>query len=77
MAETERRSWTAPDGTRYRVTVVERIVSDGAFTRGVRRIEFATPEGEVMGDAPVAGYFSLDLADSTELERLWRWATGR
>lgn len=77
MGEVERRIWVAPDGSQYRVSVVERFVSDAAYARGARRIEFATPEGTVVGDAPVASLFSLDLADSVELEDLWRWATGR
>lgn len=77
MADVEKRTWVAPDGSRYRVTVADRVFGEGFGARRSRRIEFATPEGEVHGDAAVSGYFSLELADSAELEKLWRWATGR
>lgn len=77
MADLEKRNWIAPDGAKYRVTLAERVLEEGARVYRRRRVQFGTPEGECHGDAPVSGYFSLDLADSAELETLWRRATGR
>lgn len=77
MTEMERRSWTAPDGTRFRVSIAEQLVTEGQRLRRIRRIEFASVDGTQIGSTVVPGYLRLDLLGSLEMEELWREAMGR
>lgn len=77
MTELERRTWTAPDGARYRVTVTEQSITEGHRLRRIRRMEFASADGSRIGSTVVPGYLSLDLLGSLEMEELWREAMGR
>ena len=76
MPDRNTRTWSAPDGTRYRVEITEQTVSDGGTLRLVRRIEFATLDGSRVGATIFSGFLSLGLLNSVELERLWREAMG-
>ena len=77
MSELERRSWSAPDGTRFRVSLTEQTITEGLGLRRIRRIEFTSLDGATVGTTVVPGYLSLDLLGSLEMEELWRQAVGR
>jgi len=77
LNELERRSWTAPDGVRYRISLTEQSVTEGMRLRRIRRIQFESVDGARIGSTVVPGYLSLDLLSSIEMEDLWRDAMGR
>lgn len=76
MMSLERCTWSAPDGTDYRVSLHEFAIDVGLFVRRRRRIEFESVDGRTIGSAPFPGYHTLELVNSDELEELWRHAVG-
>lgn len=77
MSQLERRSWSGPDGTRYRVEITEQTITEGQRLRRIRRIEFTSLHDGSMGATVVPNYLSLELLGSLEMEELWREAMGR
>jgi hypothetical protein len=76
MKQTERQSWTAPDGTDYVVSVHELTIDAGRLVRRMRRVEFESLDGRTIGSTSFPGYLTLHLVTPGELASLWNLAVG-